>query len=53
MKNLLYIIAVLLMIIWGIVFLGFNPSGTIHLLLLLAVFIILIRIVFSRQLSNK
>lgn len=53
MKNALYIIAGLLIVIWAIVFFGFKTSGIIHLLLILAAFIILIRIFFSQQLSDK
>ncbi len=53
MKNLLYVIAGLLIVIWAIVFLSFNSSGMVHFLLLIAGFIILIRIVFGRQLSGK
>jgi hypothetical protein len=53
MKNSLFIIAGFLIIIWAIVFFGFNTSGVVHLLLLLAIFIIVIRIFFNRQLSEK
>lgn len=53
MKNLLYVIAGLLIVIWAIVFLSFNSSGIVHLLLVLAIFIILVRILFNKQLSEK
>ncbi len=53
MKNSLYVIAGLLMVIWGIIFFGFNTSGAVHLILGVAGFIILIRIVFNRQLSGN
>lgn len=53
MKNSLYIIAVLLLIIWGILFWGLNASGAVHLLLAVAGGIILVRIVFDKQLSHK
>ncbi|MCB2196430.1 MAG: lmo0937 family membrane protein [Bacteroidetes bacterium] len=52
MKNLLYIIAGLLIVIWAIVFLSFNASGLIHILLILAGVIILVRIFFNKKLSN-
>lgn len=50
MKNLLYVIAVLLIIIWIIVF---QPTGLVHLLLILAAFVILITIIFNKKLSGK
>ncbi len=53
MKNLLYVIAGLLLVIWGIIFWGFNSSGAVHILLALAAFIVLVRLVFDRQLSGK
>ena len=53
MKNLLYVIAGLLIEIWAIIFLSFNASGIVHGLLVLAGFIILVRIVFAKQLSDK
>jgi hypothetical protein len=53
MKNALYVVAGLLIIIWAIVFFGFNTSGIIHLLLFLAIFIIVVRVMFNKQLSNK
>lgn len=50
MKNLLYVIAVLLIIIWIIIF---KPSSAIHLLLAFAGLIVFIRIVFDKQLTRK
>jgi hypothetical protein len=53
MKNLLFIIAGLLVITWaGIVFF-FHPIGAIHILLVLAGFILLIRIALRDMLSIK
>ena len=52
MKNALYVIAGLLIVIWGIVFWGFNSSGIVHMLLVLAGFIILVRLIFNKQLSK-
>jgi len=52
MKNSLYVIAGLLLIIWAIVFWGFETSGMVHILLALAGFIILVRLVLSKQLSK-
>ncbi|MCB2196431.1 MAG: hypothetical protein KQH79_11275 [Bacteroidetes bacterium] len=53
MKNSLYVISGLLIIIWAIVFYGFNSSGMVHLLLFLAIFIIVVRLLFNQQLSKK
>jgi Family of unknown function (DUF5670) len=45
MNNLLYIIAVVLIILWAVGFLGFHMGGIIHLLLVIAVVAILLRII--------
>lgn len=46
MGNLLYIIAVVLVILWAIGFLGMNVgSGLIHILLVLAVIAVLLRVI--------
>ncbi len=50
MKNLLYVVAALLIVIWIIIF---KPSSGVHLLLALAALIIFIRIVFDKRLSRK
>jgi hypothetical protein len=52
MKNSLYIIAGLLIVIWGIIFFGFNASVFVHVLLILAGIIVLIRVLFDKKLSN-
>ena len=52
MKNSLYVIAGLLIVIWGIVFFGFKPIGIVHVLLVIAGFIILVRILFNKKLSS-
>ncbi len=53
MKNALYVIAGLLIIIWAIIFFGFNTSGVINMLLFVAIFIIVVRLLFNKQLSEK
>jgi F0F1-type ATP synthase assembly protein I len=53
MKNSLYVIAGLLIVIWGIVFWGLHAVGAVHFILAAALFIILVRLVFSKQLSTK
>lgn len=50
MKLLLYVIAILLIIIWAIVF---KPTGIIHLMLVLAGIIIMVTILFNKKLSGK
>jgi len=56
MKNSLYIIAAILVIIWGIWginFFSFNASAFVHTLLLIAGIIVLIIVLFDRKLSKK
>lgn len=50
MKNLLYVIAALLVLIWILLF---KPSSAVHLWLAFAGLIVIIRIVFDKKLSNK
>jgi hypothetical protein len=45
MGNLLYLIAVILVIAWLIGFLGYHAGGLIHILLVIAVVAILLRII--------
>jgi Family of unknown function (DUF5670) len=45
MGNLLYLIAVFLIIAWAIGFLAFNVGGIIHVLLVIAAISILLRII--------
>ncbi|MEJ8819037.1 lmo0937 family membrane protein [Lacibacter sp. H407] len=49
MGNLLYIIAVILIIGWLVGFFAFNAGGIIHVLLVIAVIAILIRIIQGRK----
>ena len=49
MSNLLYIIAVILVIGWAIGFLGFHAGGIIHILLVIAIIAILLRIISGRN----
>lgn len=50
MTNLLYIIAVILVIAWAISFLGgFYTGGLIHLLLVIAVVAVLLRVISGRK----
>jgi hypothetical protein len=49
MGNLLYTIAVVLVIIWAISFLGFHAGGLIHILLVIAVIAILLRLIQGKN----
>ncbi|MGZ3920510.1 MAG: lmo0937 family membrane protein [Bacteroidia bacterium] len=45
MGNILYIIAVILVVAWLIGYVGFHAGGLIHLLLVIAVISVLLRII--------
>jgi hypothetical protein len=45
MGNLLYIIAVILIIGWAIGFIGFHAGGLIHILLVIALIAVLLRVI--------
>jgi hypothetical protein len=45
MGNLLYFIAVILIIAWAIGFFAYSTGGIIHILLVIAVIAILIRVI--------
>ena len=45
MGNLLYIIAVILIIGWAVGFVGYNAGGIIHILLVIAVIAVILRII--------
>jgi hypothetical protein len=49
MGNLLYIIAVVLIIFWALGFLFYDAGGIIHILLVIAVIAILIRVIQGRS----
>jgi hypothetical protein len=49
MGNLLYIIAVILIIVWAVGFLGYNSGGIIHVLLVIAVVAVLLRVISGRK----
>jgi hypothetical protein len=45
MGNLLYIIAVILVISWAIGFVGYGTGGIIHVLLVIAIIAVLFRVI--------
>jgi hypothetical protein len=50
MGNLLYIVAVILIIAWAIGFIGYSMGGVIHILLVIAIIAIILRIIQGRRL---
>ncbi len=48
MGNLLYIIAVILVIAWLIGFLGMHAGGLIHILLVIAVIAVILKVIQGR-----
>ncbi len=48
MSNLLYLIALILVIVWAIGFFAYSVGGIIHILLVLAVVSILLRVIKGR-----
>ena len=49
MGNLLYVIAVILLIAWAIVYIGYNACGIIHILLVIAIIAIILRLIQGRR----
>lgn len=49
MGNLLYIIAVILIIGWLVGFIGYNAGGLIHILLVIAVIAVLLQVIQGRR----
>ncbi len=51
MSNILYIVAIILVIAWAVGFLGYNAGGIIHILLIIAVIAVILRIIQGRKIS--
>jgi hypothetical protein len=47
--NILYVIAIILIIGWLIGFLGFHAGGIIHVLLVIAIIVVLLRIIQGKR----
>jgi hypothetical protein len=45
MGNLLYVIAVILIIAWAIGFIGYSAGGIIHILLVIALIAVILRVI--------
>ena len=49
MRNLLYIIAVILVIGWAIGYFGYHPGGIIHILLVIAIIAVILNLIQGRR----
>lgn len=49
MGNLLYLVAVVLIILWAIGYLGFHTGGIIHILLVIALIAVILRVIQGRR----
>jgi len=49
MGNLLYIVAVILIIAWAIGFVGYSAGGIIHILLVIAVIAVLLQVIQGKK----
>jgi hypothetical protein len=49
MGNLLYVIAVILLIAWAIGFIGYSAGGIIHILLVIAIIAVILRVIQGRN----
>lgn len=49
MGNLLYVVAVVLLIAWAVGFVGFHAGGIIHVLLVIAIIAVLLRVISGRK----
>jgi hypothetical protein len=49
MSNLLYTIAVILVILWAIGYLRYNLGGIVHVLLVIAIIAVILRIIQGKR----
>lgn len=49
MENILYTVAVILLILWAIGYLGFNAGGLIHILLIIALIAVIFRVIRGKR----
>lgn len=50
MSNLLYTVAIILIILWAIGFFAYSAGGMIHILLVIAVVAVLLRLIQGKKL---
>jgi tryptophan-rich sensory protein len=49
MGNLLYVVAVILVIAWAIGFVGYQAGGIIHILLVIAIIAVILQVIQGRK----
>lgn len=52
MGNLLYYIAIILILFWAIGYFGFHAGGIIHILIIIAIISIILRIIKGDKIIN-
>jgi hypothetical protein len=52
MGNLLYVVAVILIIAWAVGYFAFSVGGLIHVLLIIAIIAVLFRIISGRKILD-
>jgi hypothetical protein len=52
MGNLLYVIAVILIVAWAIGFFAYSAGGIIHILLVIAIIALLFRVISGRKILD-
>jgi hypothetical protein len=51
MGNLLYVLAVILLIAWAVGFVGFHVGGIIHVLLVIALIAVILRVIQGKRIA--
>jgi hypothetical protein len=49
MGNLLYVVAVILIIAWAVGFIGYGAGGIIHILLVIALIAVILRVIQGKS----
>jgi len=49
MNNLLYLIAIILVIVWATGYFAYEAGGLIHILLVIAIIAVLLRVIGNRR----
>ena len=52
MGNILYVLAVILLLAWAIGFFAYSAGGIIHILLIIALIAIILRVIQGRKIIN-